>query len=181
MATPKENISLGFSWVVGKLNALFALIPTKTSDLTNDGEDTNAPFVQEDGLKTVNGNSLIGSGNIVISGSGGGVESVTGDGVDNTDPANPVLSFPNLPPNLDISAKKWVIFGDSTSNSLTSDYPLTVIANLGFTGSVTHGVSNETIFDQITRLDTLISGDADYFLDFNICSLFIGYNDFEVQ
>ena len=38
-------------------------------------------------------------------------------------------------------------------------------------------MSNETIFDQITRLDTLISGDADYFLDFNICSLFIGYND----
>ena len=42
-------------------------------------------------LKTVNSESLDGTGNIEIS---GGVESVTGDGVDNTDSANPVISYP---------------------------------------------------------------------------------------
>lgn len=94
MASPKEKISLGFSRIVEKLNELFASIPTKTSDLTNDGEDTNAPFVQSDGIKTINGDSLIGSGNLVISGgSGGGVQSVTGDNnnVDDTDPDNPIV------------------------------------------------------------------------------------------
>lgn len=89
MATPKENISLGFAWVVSKLNTLKGLIPTKTSDLINDGEDTNAPFVQEDGLKTVNGNSLIGAGNIEIISEG--VQTVTGPKFDNSDPLNPVF------------------------------------------------------------------------------------------
>ena len=42
-------------------------------------------------LKTVNNESLEGTGNIDISGS---VETVTGDGVNNTDPANPVISYP---------------------------------------------------------------------------------------
>ena len=43
------------------------LIPSKTSQLTNDSE-----FVKETGLKTVNGQSLVGSGNITISGGSGG-------------------------------------------------------------------------------------------------------------
>jgi hypothetical protein len=39
-------------------------------------------------FKTVNGESVVGSGDIVISG-GGGVASVTGTAVDNADPLNP--------------------------------------------------------------------------------------------
>lgn len=44
-------------------------IPSKTSDLENDSK-----FVKETGLKTVNGHSLLGTGDLTISGgSGGGV------------------------------------------------------------------------------------------------------------
>lgn len=46
-------------------------------------------------IKTVNNESLEGVGNIVIQGGGGGgVQTVTGEGVGGT-AANPVLSFPN--------------------------------------------------------------------------------------
>ena len=41
-------------------------IPTKTSQLTNDSN-----FVSSDNLKTINGESIVGSGDIAISGSGG--------------------------------------------------------------------------------------------------------------
>lgn len=49
-------------------------IPSKTSDLENDSK-----FVKETGLKTVNGNSLLGTGNITIEGGSGGG---TADSVD---------------------------------------------------------------------------------------------------
>lgn len=58
------------------------MIPSKTSDLTNDSK-----FVKETGLKTVNGHSLLGSGDITIQGGGGG----TADSVD----WNKVLNKPS--------------------------------------------------------------------------------------
>ena len=55
-------------------------IPSKTSDLENDSK-----FVRENGLKTVNGQSILGSGNISISGGSGGgtVDSVEWANVNN--------------------------------------------------------------------------------------------------
>jgi len=52
--------------------------PTKTSDLINDGEDGVHPFITLEDIPA------------------GAVESVTGDLVDNTDPANPVINNPTL-------------------------------------------------------------------------------------
>ena len=57
-------------------------IPARTSDLENDSK-----FVKETGLKTVNGYSLLGSGDITIQGGGGG----TADSVD----WNKVLNKPS--------------------------------------------------------------------------------------
>jgi hypothetical protein len=44
-------------------NVISAEVPTKTSDLTNDSN-----FLESTDLKTINGNSLVGSGDITISG-----------------------------------------------------------------------------------------------------------------
>jgi len=52
--------------------------PVKTSDLINDGEDGVHPFITLEDIPA------------------GAVESVTGDLVDNTDPANPVINNPTL-------------------------------------------------------------------------------------
>lgn len=52
--------------------------PTKTSDLINDGEDGVHPFITLEDIPA------------------SAVESVTGDLVDNTDPANPVINNPTL-------------------------------------------------------------------------------------
>ncbi len=60
---------------------------------TNTGDETTSSIQSKRPLKTLDGQSLEGSGNINIA--SGGVQSVTGDGVDNTDPNNPVLSFPD--------------------------------------------------------------------------------------
>jgi hypothetical protein len=59
---------------------------------TNTGDETAATIQSKRPIKTVNGETLEGSGNVAIS---GGIQSVTGDGVDNADPSNPVLSFPD--------------------------------------------------------------------------------------
>jgi hypothetical protein len=70
------------------------------SGATVDNTDPNNPIVNLPSLadiqnirelKTVNGESLEGPGDIPIPAQG--VQSVTGDGVDNTDPDNPVLSY----------------------------------------------------------------------------------------
>jgi hypothetical protein len=49
-------------------------------------------------IKTINGISVLGAGNIVIDGEGEGsaVESVTGTGVDNTDTLNPVITLADV-------------------------------------------------------------------------------------
>ena len=52
------------------------VIPSKVSELDNDSK-----FVKESGMKTVNGYSLVGSGNIEIAGSGGGITDAPSDGL----------------------------------------------------------------------------------------------------
>lgn len=49
-----------------RVNYVEEIIPTSTSQLENDSN-----FITSDGLKTINGQSLVGSGNITISGGGG--------------------------------------------------------------------------------------------------------------
>lgn len=75
------------------------------------------------------------------------------------------------------STSKWVIFGDSFSDSLTGDYPANVIANLMLTGTVTNAVAGNKISDQVAVLNTLLINPA-YLNSFNILSLLIGVNDF---
>jgi hypothetical protein len=60
---------------------------------TNTGDENTASIQTKRPIKTIGGQSLEGSGNIPIPPNG--VQSVTGDGVNNTNPDNPVLSFPN--------------------------------------------------------------------------------------
>ena len=74
--------------------------------------------------------------------------------------------------------KKWVIFGDSFSISLTNGYPKYVLEKTGMTGAVTNGVSGDRVSQQLDDLDTLLLGDPNYFDAFDICSLFIGVNDY---
>lgn len=50
-------------------------IPTKTSQLENDSN-----FISSDGLKTINGESIVGSGNIEISGGSGTITGVSANG-----------------------------------------------------------------------------------------------------
>lgn len=52
------------------------IIPSKVSELDNDSK-----FVRQAEMKTVNGKSLIGSGNIEIAGSGGGIADAPDDGL----------------------------------------------------------------------------------------------------
>lgn len=59
---------------VGALPAT-TTIPSKTSQLTND-----SGFVASSGLKTINGQSIVGSGNIEISGTGSGIADAPSDG-----------------------------------------------------------------------------------------------------
>lgn len=59
----------------------------------NTGDETTLSIQTKRPLKTVNGQVLEGSGNIPFPPTG--VESVTGQGVDNADPANPTISFPD--------------------------------------------------------------------------------------
>lgn len=69
--------------VNGKTGAVNITVPTKTSQLTNNsGFITNSyhdsskqnTLVSGENIKTINGNSLLGSGNITISASGGGTD-----------------------------------------------------------------------------------------------------------
>ncbi len=65
------------SYTAAEVGALPAdtTIPSKTSQLTNDSK-----FVASDGLKTINGQSIVGSGNIEISGTGSGIADAPSDG-----------------------------------------------------------------------------------------------------
>lgn len=65
------------SYTATEVGALPAstIIPSKTSQLTND-----SGFVKSSGLKTINGESIVGEGNIEITGSGGGIAEAPSDG-----------------------------------------------------------------------------------------------------
>lgn len=71
------NSSTKPSYTASEVGALSAetTIPSKTSELDNDSE-----FVKRTELKTVNGNSIVGSGNIEISGTGSGIADAPSDG-----------------------------------------------------------------------------------------------------
>ena len=65
------------SYTAAEVGALPAetTIPSKTSELDNDSK-----FVKGTELKTINGNSIVGSGNIEISGTGSGIADAPSDG-----------------------------------------------------------------------------------------------------
>lgn len=92
-------------------------IPSKTSDLTNDSD-----FVKGTGLKTVNGQSLLGDGDIAISGgSGGEADSVDWANVQNkpswvnsnTKPSYTASDVGALPSNTTIPSKTSQLQNDS--------------------------------------------------------------------
>lgn len=79
----KVSANVPVKSVNGKTGAVKITVPTKTSQLTNDsGFITNSyhdsskqdTLVSGSNIKTINGNSLLGSGNITISGGGGGTD-----------------------------------------------------------------------------------------------------------
>jgi len=75
---------------------------------------------------------------VSIGGSGGGVQSVTGDGVDNTDPLNPTLTFP-------------------TANDIGA------LTSANITGTITNGVtdkapSEDAVFDALALKQNIVSG-----------------------
>lgn len=71
------NSSTKPSYTAAEVGALPAetTIPSKTSELDNDSQ-----FVKGTELKTINGNSIVGSGNIEISGTGSGIADAPSDG-----------------------------------------------------------------------------------------------------
>ena len=71
------NSSTKPSYTAAEVGALpsTTTIPSKTSELDND-----SGFVKSTELKTVNGNSIVGSGNIEISGTGSGIADAPSDG-----------------------------------------------------------------------------------------------------
>lgn len=71
------NSSTKPSYTAAEVGALSAetTIPSKTSELDNDSK-----FVKGTELKTINGNSIVGSGNIEISGTGSGIADAPSDG-----------------------------------------------------------------------------------------------------
>lgn len=74
--------------------------------------------------------------------------------------------------------KKWVLFGDSISNTLVDpDYPFYTIQKLGLTGTVTNAVAGNVSGQQLTILQNLLSTNPNYFNDFDIATLLVGVND----
>ena len=71
------NSSTKPSYTAAEVGALPAetTIPSKTSELDNDSK-----FVKRTELKTINGNSIVGPGNIEISGTGSGIADAPSDG-----------------------------------------------------------------------------------------------------
>ena len=83
----KVSANVPVKSVNGQTGAVTITVPTKTSQLTNDSDYITSSYhdstkqdtlVSGSNIKTINGNSLLGSGNITISGGTAGVESVNG-------------------------------------------------------------------------------------------------------
>jgi lysophospholipase L1-like esterase len=77
-----------------------------------------------------------------------------------------------------IANKKWVIFGDSFSEGLTTQWPKYVIDRLKFTGTVTNAKGGNGISEQLDTLDVRLVATPTYLDGFNILTLFIGINDY---
>jgi hypothetical protein len=90
-------------------------------------------------IKTINGNSLLGSGNISIV---GGVQSVTGLNTDNTDPLNPVV---------EISVDGITITGDGTPGN-----PLISVGGGGTVMSVTDDGNGVVTVDNTDPVNPVI-------------------------
>jgi hypothetical protein len=112
-------------------------------------------------LKTVDNESLIGTGDISI-----GVTSVSGDGVDNGNPNNPVISFPNLTDLQNIRSLK-------TINGETIEGSGDISISGGGGGATSGGVAGLFISDRDeTNYGTLGSGAIDLSISSNTSSSF---------
>ncbi len=87
-----------------------------------------------------------------VGGGSSGVQSVTGDGVDNTDPINPVLSFPDADEVDDTSTankfvRKLYITLDSAESSITR-----ATGGGRTTFTITHNFNTKDILDRVYRI-----------------------------
>lgn len=113
------NIGINISTKLATITIEEQAIPTKTSQLENDSN-----FITSDNLKTINGESILGSGNISISGGsgGGGKEYVEAPLM--TDPMGTSIRFSlsvPLEPNKVYVANKKVSSIDMSMISIPSD------------------------------------------------------------
>jgi hypothetical protein len=106
----------------------------------------------------IQGSGVSQTGNVidVTGGGGGGVESVTGDGVDNTDPLNPVLTFPT-PGDIGALATgtAWLL---ASGGALTGHNTISGNFDKYFTGTgsfvVGHNVVSESARFQVRGIGT---------------------------
>lgn len=89
-SAPAHKVTVAAILRISGNNATVLMRPNLRSKIS-DLHDVQITNVSNSDVLTWNGTAWVNS-TIVT----GGVQSVTGDGVDNTDPANPVLSFPTL-------------------------------------------------------------------------------------
>ena len=128
------------------------VIPTKTSELTNDSS-----FISENNIKTINGESLVGTGNIEIQGGGSSQwGSITGNISDQTDLQSELSKRKQ---DLDLSTldqAKLVDFYNNTT-SYRQDYNL----NWGGLPIVSIGTWNNPDFGEVRMLEFGIYGETD--------------------
>ena len=124
----KVSANVPVKSVNGKTGAVTITVPTKTSQLTNDSDFiTNSyhdsskqnTLVSGENIKTINGNSILGPGNITISGGGGGG---TDKGFDNVRRIEYADSQTNYDPDsgeyLNTSGTSKVYYKDNTSTTV---------------------------------------------------------------
>lgn len=108
-------------------------IPSKTSQLENDsGFTTSASF------KTVNGQSIVGSGNIVIEGGGGGDTPSAGGNVNVTNGSS-------------LQAADYYAFNPSANGSLEGKF--TTIPNAS---STAEGLMSTTLFSKLNKMKEIV-------------------------
>ena len=128
------------------------VIPTKTSELTND----SGYLTEHQPIKTINGESLIGEGNLVIGGSGSSTwGGITGNIQDQTDLQS---ELSKRKPDLDLSTldqAKLVDFYNNTT-SYQQDYNL----NWGGLPIVSIGTWNNDFYGEVRMLEFGIYGET---------------------
>ena len=126
------------------------IIPTKTSELTNDSN-----FLSESNLKTINGESIVGTGNIEIGGGSSTWGGITGNIQDQTDLQSELSKRKQ---DLDLSTldqAKLVDFYNNTT-SYQQDYNL----NWGGLPIVSIGTWNNPDFGEVRMLEFGIYGET---------------------